>query len=50
VARYFSDPAYARQVERRTTAVAQASNPTAMSAAVRDVYEQALGSGMARVP
>jgi glycosyltransferase involved in cell wall biosynthesis len=44
VARYFSDPAYARQVERRTAAVAEASSHAAMSDAVRDVYGQALGS------
>ncbi len=50
VARYFSDPTYARQVERRTAAVAEASSPTAMSAAVRSVYGQALGSSLTRVP
>jgi glycosyltransferase involved in cell wall biosynthesis len=41
VARYFSDPEYARQVERRTAAVAEASSPPAMAAAVRDAYAKA---------
>lgn len=38
VKRYFSEPAYARHVARRTAAVAEASNTAAMSAAVRDAY------------
>lgn len=42
VTRYFSDPTYARQVERRTAAVAEASTPTAMSTAVRGAYAEAL--------
>jgi glycosyltransferase involved in cell wall biosynthesis len=42
VRRYFGDAGYARQVADRTAAVAAASSPTAMSAAVRDAYALAL--------
>lgn len=42
VHRFFSDARYARHVAERTAAVAAASNPTAMSAAVRDAYAHAL--------
>lgn len=42
VHRYFADAGYARRVEERTASVAAASNPAAMSAAVRDAYALAL--------
>ena len=45
VTRYFADPGYARQVERRTAAVADASSPAAMSAALRDAYARSLALG-----
>jgi glycosyltransferase involved in cell wall biosynthesis len=44
VTRYFSDPAYAQHVARRTAAVADLSNTGAMSAAVRDVYAKVVAS------
>jgi glycosyltransferase involved in cell wall biosynthesis len=49
VTRYFSDPAYARRVARRTAAVAEASSPRAMSTAVRDAYVKALKIDLVRV-
>lgn len=39
--RYFGDPGYALEVATRTAAVAQASSPAAMSAAVRGAYARA---------
>lgn len=44
VSRYFTDPEYARLVEQRTAAVAEASSPAAMSGAVRAAYEIALST------
>jgi glycosyltransferase involved in cell wall biosynthesis len=49
VARFFSDPVYARQVAQRTGAVAEASSASAMSAAVRDAYARTSARGVARV-
>jgi glycosyltransferase involved in cell wall biosynthesis len=42
VIRYFSDPEYARHVERSTSSVAERSSPTRMSAGVRDAYAKAI--------
>ncbi|WP_309709201.1 glycosyltransferase [Pseudolysinimonas sp.] len=50
IARFFSEPAYAAHVAQRTTAVAVASSPSAMTAAVRDAYGKAFAIGLARVP
>jgi glycosyltransferase involved in cell wall biosynthesis len=49
VARFFSDPGYARQVAQRTGAVAEASSTSRMSAAVRDAYARTRVRGVARV-
>jgi glycosyltransferase involved in cell wall biosynthesis len=48
VTRYFTDPAYAREVARHTVAAAQASSIAVMSAAVRNAYATA-GSAEAYV-
>lgn len=45
VTRYFADPGYSPQVARRTAAVAEASSPPAMSAALRDAYAHSLALG-----
>lgn len=49
VMRHFRDPEYTRLVERRTSAVAEASRPSAMSEAVNDAYAKAIAIKLARV-
>ena len=41
VSKYFSDPAYSRQVAKRTSDVGQTSSAAAMSTALRDAYSTA---------